>query len=362
MKLQLRSISDQVAAALRRQISARAWQGTLPGERMLAERFHVSRRTVRKALAQLKRDGTLVSRLRQSPKIARRSTRSSGVERVGLLLPYPAENARPFTLLWINRVMQAIQDSGAQLEIFHGAKYFGATAGLSLSRLTSTHPARCWILTRTNRHMQEWFSASGLPTVVCGSTHRGISLPSVDIDHRALCRHAAIGLIRAGHARLGMILDDSGLAGDEQSELGFHEGLAAQSDQFPPPVISRIRHQPAAVIRELKRILSLTNPPTALVLYNADMYLTVATCLGTAGIRVPDALSLVSRNDEPFLQHVHPAPARYVANPVRFATKLALALKRIEAGDRSPFQLRLMPSFVAGGSIAAPPSVPVAPA
>ena len=46
------SLSTQVADALREKINAQTWTEWLPSERALAETLQVSRKTLRKALAQ----------------------------------------------------------------------------------------------------------------------------------------------------------------------------------------------------------------------------------------------------------------------------------------------------------------------
>ena len=53
-----------------------------------------------------------------------------------------------------------------------------------------------------------------------------MALPSVDIDHRALCRHSAALFLRHGHRQLALFLERGGHGGDVESEQGFREGLA----------------------------------------------------------------------------------------------------------------------------------------
>ena len=53
------SLAAQVADALRDKIRSQTWTEWLPSERTLAETLQVSRKTLRKALAQLQREGTV---------------------------------------------------------------------------------------------------------------------------------------------------------------------------------------------------------------------------------------------------------------------------------------------------------------
>lgn len=350
MPLSFQSMAAQLAQALRAEISRQTWQRSLPGERQLAERFQVSRKTVRKALAELRAEGVLkTARSRGSIIAAPGQRRRPAPPRIALLLPEPLEVSRPFTALWINRLMSLLQETGYPLQIFHGAKYYGANAARSLARLTSSQPASCWIVGRSNRPLQEWFAASGLPTVISGSAHRGVALPSVDVDHRALCRHSAALFLRHGHRRLALFLERGGHGGDAESEQGFREGLSGHDN--PEPLVGAPERSAESVIRELRRVLARKERPTGLLLSNSYSYLTVLSYLGSIGLRVPRDMSVISRDDETFLRFLHPTPTYYSIPPAKFAHALHQALKRVLGGDSSAFSIRIMPDMVKGESV-----------
>jgi DNA-binding LacI/PurR family transcriptional regulator len=355
MPLSFQSIAMQVAQALRDAIAGGTWDRALPGERQLAAQLQVSRKTVRKALAELRADGVLqTARHRGSSVATPRRRRPQANPRIALLLPGPLEGSRPFTALWVNRLMSLLQETGHPLQIFHGAKYFGANAGRSLARLTVANPARCWIVARSNRPLQEWFAASGVPVLVSGSAHPGVALPSVDVDHRALCRHSAALFLRQGHRRLALFLEHGGHGGDVESDQGFREGLAAVATAAAPVVCTPERSA-ASIIREVRRLLARAEPPTGLLLSNSYSYLTVLSYLGSLGLRVPRDMSIVSRDEETFLRFMYPTPTFYSTPPAKFAQALHQALKRILAGDRSAFAIRIMPDLVKGESIGPAP-------
>lgn len=57
-----RTYAEQIAAIVRRDIDAGTWPSRLPVEEELAARFGVTRRTVRRGLDILRRQGVIVSR------------------------------------------------------------------------------------------------------------------------------------------------------------------------------------------------------------------------------------------------------------------------------------------------------------
>lgn len=352
MHTRFQSIAAQVASTLREEI-ARGGGGPLPSERELTQRLQVSRRTIRKALEILRREGVVRTADRRSVAVPARSGRSAGskVVQVGLLLPEPLEHARPFTTLWINQLAALLQENGCRLEIISGQKYYGNRSGRTLANLVASHPMRCWVLARSNLPLQRWFHASGVPTVVAGTAHPGITLPSVDTDHLALGRHAAAQLLRHGHKHLGLFLEKFQHAGDAETTLGFKQALGNVAG-VREPTISRVERMPEAVIAEVRRLLALRFPPTGLLLCNSFSYLTVQTYLMARGYRIPEDCSLLSQDEGPFLAHVYPAPARYVTNAKKFAAALNRAVKGALANDLPrDAKLRIIPDFVPGGSI-----------
>lgn len=351
MPIDFQPLATQVAHALRHEIARRTWEHALPGERQLAERLQVSRKTIRKALAELRSEGVLATRRSRGSQIVATGPRSRpATSRVALLLPEPLEGSRPFTALWVNRLMSLLQESGHPLQIFHGRKYYGANAGRSLARLTSENAARCWIIARSHRPLQEWFARSGIPALIAGSAHPGVALPSVDVDHRALCRHSASHLLRHGHRQLALFLEDAGHGGDAASEQGFREGVVANAGA-PEPIICRTERSADSIIRELKRLLARKEPPTGLLLANSYSYLTVLSYLGSLGLRVPRDMSVISRDEETFLHFMYPTPTYYSTKPAAFAHALHQGLKRVLNGESSAFALRIMPDLVRGDSV-----------
>jgi DNA-binding LacI/PurR family transcriptional regulator len=351
MTLHFQSIAAQVSQALRAEIGNRAWDESLPGERQLAERFQVSRKTIRKALAELRAEGMLATQRNRGSVIKKQPAgRRAPSARIALLLPQPLEASRPFTALWVNRLMGLLQETGHPLQIFHGAKYFGQNATRTLARLTAANAARCWIIGGSNRPLQEWFAGSGVPTIISGSAHAGVDLPSVDVDHRALCRHCASLFLRHGHRHLALFLEHGGHAGDAESEQGFREGVAAAADA-PAPVVCSAERSASSIIREAKRLIGRKDRPTAWLVANSYAYLTVLSYLASVGLRVPQDISVVSRDEETFLRFMHPTPMYYSIKPAKFAHALHLGLKRVLAGDTSDFSIRIVPDLIKGASV-----------
>src|SRR5687768_5553539 len=114
-----KSLTSQVTARMVAEIEAGTWVGWLPGERALTEALRVSRKTVRKAIEQLKHDGQLETLSGRGHRIVTQARpRRSGPNSVGLLTPDPLENLRPYTALWVDELRALLFETGTSLALF----------------------------------------------------------------------------------------------------------------------------------------------------------------------------------------------------------------------------------------------------
>ncbi|PHX73263.1 MAG: hypothetical protein CK548_02035 [Opitutia bacterium] len=353
-----RTVASQLAVQLRAELEKNTWRDWLPSERVLSRTLQASRNTVRAALEQLKSDGLIEAVRGLGNRVvgkAKSPSLQDQTKTVGVLIPEPIGRLRPLIALWIDELKDLLIEEGYRLRIHEGRQYFQTNPARALERLIGQHPHSAWVLTLSSEAMQRWFARRGAPCLVAGSTYPGVTLPHYDLDYRAICRHAAGVLLRLGHRRLALLNRESRRAGDVDSERGFLEGLRQSTHTDATADIAYHRDDVESVARALRSLLDRTNPPTALVVSNSYAYLSTASLLAQGGLRVPRDISLISRDDDPFLASLVPEPARYRVDPHTFAKKIVGAL--LQMLNRSP-ALRspapLLPKFTAGGSTASP--------
>lgn len=352
---QKQSLVDQTAAVLRNEIDAGTWRDWLPSERFLCEQWQVSRNTLRAALSQLRQEGSLRSVHGVGTKISRGKARQRRVpasREVALLIPDPLDQVRPAQALWIDELRGMLNERNCRLHVLHGHQYFRNNPGAALRKLTSQNPHGCWVVALSNHAVQRWFEKSALPCIVAGSTYEGIELPYRDLDHWALCRHAAGMLLAKGHRRVVLLMQKSKRAGDLRSEKGFMAGVAQAS--HPDAKVSVCYHESSvpSICRVLRLLLSSANPPTALLVANPYHFLTVVTQLKQMGYRIPKDISVVSRDDDTFLTFMVPAPARYVVSSYQFAKSLLRpVLELLKSGMVIHHGAQIMPEFSRGDTL-----------
>jgi len=352
------SLVSQTALIMRNELRGRIWTRYLPSEQELCARFQVSRTTLRLALAQLEREGLLKGgqgRRRQivAQQSASLSSRSRKQKLVILLSPRPLSAMNAFALFWIDELRNQLARAGYHLEIQSNPKCYGARPGRVLENLASRLKPAGWVLHLSSVSMQRWFSEHGIPVVISGSRHSGVAALSVDFNHRATCRHAALRLLMKGKRRLMFVVPHAGLAGDLESEVGFKDGA-----QSLPGVSTECRilyhdGSAAGLRAKLAGVWNEPSVPDGILVANSTHVLTVLGDIQQRGMKVPHDVALISRDDDPYLKFVVPTVSRYVVNPALYARKVTRAVISVVQGSGAKSSdIRLTPRFVPGESLA----------
>jgi DNA-binding LacI/PurR family transcriptional regulator len=354
-----RTVASQVSEQLRLLIENGSLREWLPPERELSKTLQVGRDTLRLALAQLAQEKLITVKHGVGCRVGRpagnaKSGRKSPSAVIALLAPEPMNRLRPNDLLWIDELKALLPAAGFELVFHHGHSYRRSKHGQALARLVRRHPAAAWILLLAKEPMQRWFQDNQIPCVVAGSGCEGIELPTVDLDYRAICSHAVNTLVRMGHRNIVLLNHRSHIGGDLASEIGFKEAGQQHSD---PVTVSIAYHNENidSIMATVRQVFSRSRPPTALIVANSTWYAATLTALAQMGMCVPRDVSLISRDDDGFLDYLIPPPARYRNNPRTFAKKiLAQVLRAVRAPAERLTHTRIVPPFALGGSVAAP--------
>ncbi len=346
------SLITHSADFLREALLRGEWQEVLPSERTLCTRLRISRPTLRAVLMQLEREGVIGAVMNKRRQIlAAPTTRGKGVSSrvIALLTPVPQQAMPPFVLFWVDTLRELLAEADYQLDVHASPHCFTAKPAGGLKKLTQRVPAAAWVMFRSTPVMQRWFVEQQLPTVIAGSCADDMGLPSVDLDYRATCRHAATMLMQKGHRRIALLLPDSAHGGDAVSAQGFREAFA--TCDATPCVLPH--HETAEqVIESLNEALQRKPAPTAFLVARSIHTLTVVTHLLRLGHKLPGDFAIVSRDDDAFLDHVVPKVTRYSADAAKFAKRLArLVLELAQTGHTSTKPVRLMPDLRRGETV-----------
>jgi DNA-binding LacI/PurR family transcriptional regulator len=345
------SLVAQTVASLRQGLADGLWHEHLPGELELCERLQVSRMTLRRALAVLEGEGLLVVAQGQRRRIGQAAQRAAPRRgrRVVLLTPLRLAELRPTVLYWVNDLSDHLAEAGFHLEVHPCPAAYAEHPAAALARLERELRPAGWVLYLSTATMQEWFGRQAVPALLAGSRHGEVRLPSVDLDYRAIGQHAAETFLAKGHRQLAFLRSVPGLAGDMETEHGFVEACHRHGARGGATFLG---DTPERIAQATKSFLAQSPRPTALLVSQPVHLLTVMGTLAEAGLRVPDEVSLISRDSESFLAFVVPTVARYEIPPANLARNLSRqVLAMLGPRGRAERAVRLMPKFVPGATL-----------
>ena len=146
----------------------------------------------------------------------------------------------------------------------------------------------------------------------------------------------------------------SELAGDKESEVGFLEAVGDAQVSGADAWVIHHNGTLKGICHQLDTHLRRTPRFTALLISHPKHVLTVLGHLNRRGVRVPQDVALIARDNESFLDHVLPSVARYAGSPREVSHRVSrLVLDMVRRGIPRRRHYRLMPQFVTGESLAA---------
>lgn len=354
-------LAELVSRELVAGMEARRWVGWLPRERNLADELHVSRSTLRQALRLLRGEGLLETLHSRGNRIISSNLKRRGnVKRpviVNLVVPGATWRLPRVPVNWLDELRAQLATKGCQLQVLHAEQCYSRRPQRALEQLLRRNPADCWLFRLSTLPLQQLLERHEIPVILTGTAYPEVNLPYIDVDYRALSRHAAGMVIAAGHTRIDLVIDSDSRAGDIEVEAGFRE--AVRSSGLHPDLqanVLRYEYGVPGVIRLLSNLLRRSERPTALLVSYAAYCMTIWSYLGSRGFCVPRDISVVALQGPPELMYLTPEPTYYRLNVQAYVRKLIrLIMARID-GNAMQRQTTILPDFVRGASLARPRS------
>ncbi|BCU79442.1 substrate-binding domain-containing protein [Luteolibacter sp. LG18] len=316
--------------------------------------------TLRKALSELAREQWISlggrGRLHRIEQATVRAPSGQG-RTIRVLTPYTFAGLGTTGHVILETVAEQVSASGFRLEIEHHPGVFEGFQTGKLARLHALPDTAAWLLFYTTSEMQRWFEERGTPALVVGRTHEGVSLPSVYPDLPAAARHAAGLFCARGHRDLVYLIASFTSLGDRMAS----EAFAAEGHRLGANV-RIVEHDPDvhSVARAVVRTLAERPRPTAYYCACPEHVVTALCRLQSAGIPVPDAVSIISGWDDHCLDFTYPPVSRYRVSGGRMGRRIARSILKMIHGEREPSAARaILPEFLEGATLGyAPQSLP----
>jgi len=351
------SIINRVASVLESAILREEWRQKLPGERRLCAQLHVSRTSLERALNIIERRGLIRSQPRVGHLIRKVHTQATrqNLTTIHILLRTPYENLSDWEQLQYKKVEQILSRAGFWLQFHAIALMQGKSLPKRLADLVKNEPAACWVLSSVSRQTQQWFSDHGIPTLVTGHCYPNIQLPSIDVDRKAICRHAVTMLLRLGHRFIILLMSRQKFAGEMYGEQGFREGFASAAPLNARCEVWYHNVEADSVRSIIRKHWSRPGYPTAIIVLQTHCAITVASTLMELGVHLAKDVSLICQESDETLRWFTPPITHYMITHAVFAQRIARMLMRLtKTGAIEPSAL-ILPRLVMGGSVGPAP-------
>jgi len=156
------------------------------------------------------------------------------------------------------------------------------------------------VLVGCSREIQELVVELKVPAVVFGGVFATTrSLPSIDVDQHASGRLMARFAVSHGRRRIGLVMRDMWLPGDNQLLDGVNEALAEADLNHGALVIRSLPVDRQLAHAELRDLLGRANRPTALICRTRFFSEAAHAAAEAMGLRVGEDLTVISDAESP---------------------------------------------------------------
>lgn len=209
-----------------------------------------------------------------------------------------------------------------------------------------------------NRMTLAHLAASAMPTVI---VDRLVSdeFDQVGPDNEEPTVRLVDHLAELGHSRIGMVGGRAGLTTTDERLAGYRRGLAQHDLPYDEALVvsggSEIEGGRAAA----HTLLSLPNPPTALVVGNNLMTIGAMRALRDEGVRVPEDIALTCFDDFAWADLFSPRLTTMAQPRVELGSAaVGLLMRRLANPAAPPRTVRLAPQFMHRDSCGCTPRAP----
>lgn len=265
------TITEQVAAHLREELSRGRWTGLMPGRDRLVAELGANGRTIEKALAMLEREGLLKSQGAGRRRSIMATQKHQPAMRVTLILYDPDDALNRY----IFELRHQLHAAGHELhfapmslaELKHDPK--------RVARMVKEHPSEAWIIQAGSQPVLEWFVKSSVPCFALFGRMQRLAIAGTGPDMLPALQEAVQSLTDKGHRSIVLLTREErrkpSLGMFEQAFLDQLEKRGIPTGPYNLPDWVETDEGLRACLESLFRV----TPPTALLVGDWILFLAV---------------------------------------------------------------------------------------
>lgn len=220
-------------------------------------------------------------------------------------------------------------------------------------------------------HVQEATSRK-IPVVLIDRKVRGLDLDTVVINNRESAHDAVRWFVEVGHRRIAFVWGpalrnglpdperllaeaDNWLWSETERLRGYANALDEAGIEFDPLLVSYCDHDEESTVGAVRAMLTLADPPTAVLATETGAMIGTLRALRDAGLAHPQDVSVIGFDDNSWASVMEP-PLSMIAQPMLELGHAAAqhAFARIAGDDREAVVETIPTTLVSRASVTAP--------
>jgi DNA-binding LacI/PurR family transcriptional regulator/ribosomal protein S25 len=347
------SVSAQAASHIRTELERGRWCDVIPGVYQLAVELGINRKTIEAALRQLEHEGLLQGQGQgRKRRIVMPTVKSARSMRVAILLYEPSDRH----LDYIVELQHALEEAGHTVSMAAKALTELKMDVSRVSRLVAQTPADAWILLSGSREITAWFCQQPKPAFALFGRQEGLTIAATGPNKIPAFAAAARHLVGQGHSRIVLVARRGRrlpeLGRSESSFINELKACGIQISDFNLPDWEETKEGLHTLLLSLFRV----TPPTAMLIEEAPIFAAVQQFLASAGIRVPQQVSLICTDADPTFVWCTPSIShiRWDAEPL--VRRMVRWAANVSQGKKDVRQTVAPAEFVIGGTTGPAPA------
>jgi LacI family transcriptional regulator len=237
----------------------------------------------------------VINELGYASGLAAKSLRSRKTNVVGLLVP---DMKLSYSLQIIRGVSRVVTELGYDLLAYSSGQKARHTKAdweqQQVARLNGSITDGIIVVTPSARTLR-----IGEPLVAVDPQSETVEFPAVIATNRVGAMAAMEHLLSLGHRRIGFIGGRPELQSSQRRLQGYYDSLADAHIMIDPALVQEGDFTWSSGHRCAQKLLTLTEPPTAIFAANDEMAFGVMAAAAAAGVRIPTDLSLIGFDNVP---------------------------------------------------------------
>lgn len=197
-------------------------------------------------------------------------------------------------------------------------------------------------------------SRMNVPIVLLNNQHPSDFAHSVMIENYSASYEATSYLVQLGHRRIAYVGDRNGRQSDTERFGGYRQALDASNLPFRPEYVLYGNGTPESGAEAMAIFLKLPEPPTAVFCYDDMTALGAVRQIHSAGLHVPEDISVVGFDDLSIVQFTEP-PLTTIRQPMSQMGRLAMeAMLDLLGGSGATHQIKVRGELIVRASTGPP--------